>query len=184
MCIANETKVQVQIPVTIASEQLLVATISSRNSRPTSVSCTLPLVASEPMTVEVELGSVQIINQNETNGTLIDSEDIFGEGALIGTNSMTGIVLYGAENAGSVEFDFSTVSLGQKLEPTATPQPVITATEEPTVQTTATPPESIAEKNRESGGDKVLQWITFFCLVLLVIAIIGVIKTKRQDRDN
>lgn len=112
--IANDTVVQVNLPEAITSERELTATISASNTQPLSISCDLTLVAAEPLRLEVIPNTVRIVNQNQTNDSLISAQDLFGNGALIGSNSMTGIVLYGPENAGSVVFTFRAVSFDQK----------------------------------------------------------------------
>lgn len=71
------------------------------------------LVAAEPMALEIIPGSVQIINNNPTNNAVLSEYDFTHDGAPIGTNSMIGIVMYGPENAGSVVFQFRTVSIGE-----------------------------------------------------------------------
>ena len=122
--IANDTTVKVDFPFTLSGEQKLVATISARDSQPQSVSCALTLRASEPMALEVIPQSARIVNNNPTNGSIISPDELMGEGALIGTNSMIGIVLYGPENAGSVIFSFRTVSPEQiKIQPPTKPAP-------------------------------------------------------------
>lgn len=107
--ITSDAKVQVDFPFSIANEKSMTATISAANSRPTAVSSSLTLVAPELMNLEVVSGSVRIVNNNPTNNSIISEKELFGEGALFGTNSMVGIVLYGSENAGSITFSFRTV---------------------------------------------------------------------------
>ena len=107
--IANGTLVQLDFPPSIVSEQEITATISATNSQPTSVSSSLTLIAPEAMNLEIVPGSVRIINNNPTNDSIISESDLFGKGAQIGTNSMSGIVLHGAENSGSIVFSFCTV---------------------------------------------------------------------------
>lgn len=111
--IANDTIVKVEFPEAIADERPLTAVISARDSQPLSVSSSLTLVATEPMALEIVPGSVRMVNNNLTNGTVISEDDLTHDGAAIGTNSMIGIVLYGPENAGSVVFKFRTLSIGQ-----------------------------------------------------------------------
>lgn len=112
--IANDTVVQVNLPEAITGERELTATISASNTQPLSISCGLTLVAAEPLRLEVIPSTVRIVNQNQTNDSLISTQDLFGDGALIGSNSMVGIVLYGPENAGSVVFTFRAVPFDQK----------------------------------------------------------------------
>ena len=111
--IATETIVKADFPETITDERTLTATISAQNSQPLSVSSSVILVAAEPMALEIIPGSVQIINNNPTNNAVLSEYDFTHDGAPIGTNSMIGIVMYGPENAGSVVFQFRTVSIGE-----------------------------------------------------------------------
>ncbi len=131
---ANDTKVRVEFPFTITSERELTTMITASNSQPETVSATMILVASEPMSLEVIRGTTRIVNNNPTNNDLLSYEELFGDGALIGTNSMIGIVLYGSENAGYVTFKFRTLPLDQStIESVVTNRPIesVVVTPEP-----------------------------------------------------
>lgn len=164
--IANDTKVQVAFPVTITNERTLTATISARDSQPLSVSSSLTLVAAEPLALEVIPGTARIMNNNPTNNHTISTDDLFNEGAPIGTNSMIGIVLYGPENAGQVVFKFCTVPLNQ-----AAVTPIQTANPSPGVVNPAPTTEPTTTNPDNEWGPLDYLWVGLAIVALIAVSI-------------
>ncbi len=95
----------------------MVATVSADNATPQSVSSALYLQATEVISLEYVNGSAILLNNDKTNRSYLVENELFssGRGMMIGTNSLSGIVLNGEEHAGYVVFEMKVVAKNESL---------------------------------------------------------------------
>lgn len=105
---AHGAKVRSQLPDLVDGEQNITATLSAVDTRPAEVNCTLAVTSEVPLILDLVPSSARIHNANKTDNNPVSASDLLGSGADFGTNSMTGIVLYGEEYAGYIEYSFTT----------------------------------------------------------------------------
>lgn len=154
---AHGSKVRSSLPELVDGEQSITAILSAVDTQPAEISCTLKVTSEVPLILELVPSSARIHNANKTNNNPISTSDLFGSGADFGTNSMTGIVLYGEENAGYIEYSFTTAL----AEPDAAQVDSPKSESAPTIIDIA--PERLPEKSDE---------VPFYLYLLLAAAVI------------
>lgn len=160
---AHGSKVKAHLPDLVDGEQTITATLSAVDTKPSSISTSLVVTSDVPLQLEFVSGTARIHNANKTNNSPVSASDLFGTGADFGTNSMTGIILYGEEYSGTIEFDFTTSLVDQESLWTEDEQP-----EAPTIVDLA--PDTTHQQS-ESEVPFYLYLLLLVAVILLVVAI-------------
>lgn len=178
---ANDTKVKVTMPAVVEDTTGMLITITASNTTPVTVSDLVTLQSDSPLSIEYIDGSAHIESNDVTNKSLISAAELFGNGALIGTNSLTGIVLEGTENAGYVVFRFQTAKI-KDLGLTIVQSPEKPKVDKPATTTKDSTPKATADTSRKMTSWKdVFLSIFIGCSIAAIIVVCMVVKWSRED---
>jgi hypothetical protein len=97
---ARGTRFNLAIPSNSSSELPITGYISARNATPHRIHDTVFLHSNKRFSIEYKWGSAALLTR--AHGVLPLSDDILGEGALIGSDSPNGILLPGLSNYATV----------------------------------------------------------------------------------
>lgn len=185
---ANDAKVKVVIPAMVEDSTGMLITITASNTTPEAISELVTLESDLPLSIEYVDGSAHIESNDVTNKSLISAPELFGDGALIGTNSLTGIVLDGTENSGYVVFRFQTAKI-EDLGLTIVQSPEKPKTNKPKADklattTKASAPEATKTSHEMSSWQAMLLSILIGCIIAGIVVACLVVKGDRENRDS